>query len=284
MTRNTKSSVSRATVRRTSKAKPPLPPPPLPPPYGTPEWIAYRKAAIAKTSFPNGMDYGDPTSPVGHACGVRISSRLTRDYRHTHRKLAMDIYPQEVIDVLVKAGVKKWVLMGLHGYVGYMSDPRATQDVDILVAAREKKKAIEAVKAAWPTLIVQEYPEVVRFRDPNDPGYDGQPKPTIDIMLPVAKFQKTILKSYVVIDAATQHAIPRIEAALVSKYAAMISDTRSMDKKELDCSDFRRIVRANRKLIDLPSLRRLADEVWTGGADEIERFLDVAVSERPFVL
>ena len=279
MTRNTKSSVSRAAVRRTSKAKPPPPPP-----YGTPEWIAYRRAEIAKTSFPSGMDYGDPTSPVGHAYGVRQSSRLTRDYRHTHRKLAMDIYPQEVIDVLVKAGVKKWVLMGLHGYVGYMPDPRATQDVDILVSAREKTKAVEAIKAAWPTLIVQEYPEVVRFRDPNDPGYDGQPKPTIDIMLPAAQFQKTILKSYVVIDAATQHAIPRIEAALVSKYAAMVSDTRSMDKKEQDCSDFRRIVRANRKLIDLRSLRRLADEVWIGGADEIERFLDVAVSEQPFAL
>ena len=40
----------------------------------------------------------------------------------------------------------------------------------------------------------------------------------------------------------------------------------------------------DRKLIDIPSLRRLADEVWAGAADEIVRFLDIAVSERPFEL
>ena len=281
MSRTTKLPKVDSVKTRTARAKPVKPPLP---PYGTPEWIAYRKAAIAKTSFPNGMDYGDPTSPVGHAYGVRQSSRLTRDYRRLHRKLAMDTTPQEVIDVLVKAGVKKWVLMSLHGYVDYMPDPRATQDVVILVSAREKKKAVEAIKAAWPTLFVEEYPEVVRFRDPNDRGIDGRPRPTIDMMLPAAAFQKTILKSYVLIDAATQHSIPGIEAALVSKYAAMVSDTRSMDKKEQNCSDFRRIVRANRKLIDLPSLRSLADKVWPGGADEIERFLDIAVSEQPFAI
>ena len=275
MTRTTKPPKVTATKVRAASPQPvPL--------YGTPEWVAYRKAAIAKTS--GFMDYGDPTEPVGHAYGVRVSSRLTRDYRQLHRKLAMDITPQPVIDVLVKAGVKKWVLMGLHGYVGYMAAPRATQDVDILVSTRERKKAVEAIKAAWPMLIVEEFPEVVRFRDPNDLGADGKPKPTIDLMLPWTPFYQTILNSYVIIDEQTQHAIPRIEAALVSKYSAMVSDTRSMDKKEQDCSDFRRIVRANRKLIDIPSLRRLADEVWNGAADEIVRFLDIAVNELPFEL
>ena len=275
MTRTTKPPKVAATKVRAAPATPV-------PPYGTPEWIAYRKAAIAKTS--GFMDYGDPTEPVGHAYGVRLSSRLTRDYRQLHRRLAMDIGPQEVIDVLVKAGVKKWVLMGLHGYVGYMAAPRATQDVDILVSPQERNKAVEAIKAAWPSLIVEDYPEVVRFLDPNDPGPAGKPKPTIDLMLPWTPFYKTILKSYVIIDKATGHSIPRIEAALVSKYAAMVSDTRSMAKKAHDAGDFRHIVQANRKLIDIPSLRRLADEVWAGAADEIVRFLDIAVSERPFEL
>ncbi len=250
--------------------------------YGTPEWVAYRKAAIAKTS--GFMDYGDPTEPVGHAYGVRLSSRLTRDYRQLHSKLAMDITPQPVIDVLIKAGVKKWVLMGLHSYVGYMAAPRATQNVDILVSLRERNKAVEAIKAAWPSLIVEDYPEVVRFLDPNDPGPDGKPKPTIDLMLPWTPFYMTILKSYVIIDKATGHSIPRIEAALVSKYAAMVSETRSLGKKTHDAGDFRHIVQASGKLIDIPSLRRLANEVWNGAADEIERFLDIAVNERPFEL
>lgn len=196
----------------------------------------------------------------------------------------MDITPQPVIDVLVKAGVKKWVLMGLYGYVGYLAEPRATQDVDVMVSQRDRKKAVNAIRAAWPTLIVQSYSEVVRFRDPNDLDLRGNPKPTIDIMLPWAKFQQTILKDFVTTDKLTQHHIPRLEAALVAKYAAMVSVLRSFEKKEYDAGDFRRMVRANREKIDLPSLRRLAAEVWEGGADEIEQFLDIATSSRPFNL
>lgn len=51
----------------------------------------------------------------------------------------MDITPQQVIDVFNAAGVKSWVLMGLHGYVGYMPQPRATQDVDVMVRHSERK-------------------------------------------------------------------------------------------------------------------------------------------------
>jgi hypothetical protein len=58
---------------------------------------------------------------------MRISVEITSDYRATHRKAAMDIKPQDVIDVLVSAGVKKWVLMGLHGYVGYLPQPQDGQ-------------------------------------------------------------------------------------------------------------------------------------------------------------
>ena len=273
MTRTTKPPKAAATKFRAAPQQPV-------PPYGTPEWVAYRKAAIARTSF--FMDYGDPTAAVGHAYGVRQSSRLTRDYRQIHRKLAMDITPQPVIEVLIKAGVKKWVLMGLHGYVGYMAMPRATQDVDILIAMREKKKAVDAIKAAWPTLLVEEFPVVIRFRDPNDLGADGQPKPTIDLMLPYHDYQKTILKSYVIRDEETQHAIPRIEAALVAKYAAMMSDERARDKKEQDSSDFRRITRPNMSRIDIPKLRFLAEEFWVGAGDDIVRFLDLAVRDEAF--
>ena len=61
-----------------------------------------------------------------------------------------------------------------------------------------------------------------------------------------------------------------------------MSETRSRDKKEQDAVDFRRIVKANRKLIDLPSLRLLAEEVWIGAGDDIVEFLDIAVSDQPF--
>ena len=194
----------------------------------------------------------------------------------------MDISPQAVIDVLVAAGVKNWVLMGLHGYVGYLPDPRATQDVDVMVPYRQRKRAVNAIREAWPNLIVHELSQVVRFLDPEDRTPDGQPKPVIDLMQPWGKFQETILREYVVIDKETLHRIPRLEAALVSKYAAMLSDFRDRDKKEQDAVDFRRMVRVNHDRIDRGALRRLADEVWEGGAEEIERFLEIALSDQPF--
>jgi hypothetical protein len=146
----------------------------------------------------------------------------------------MDIAPQDVIDVVVRAGVKHWVLMGLHGYAGYLPDPRATQDVDLLIARSERRRAVNAIRQAWPGLIVREFPEVVRFLDSNDLGPDNQPRPVIDLMMPWGQFQETILKEYAILEPETQHRIVTLEAALVSKYAAMISAFRERDRKEQD--------------------------------------------------
>ena len=194
----------------------------------------------------------------------------------------MSIGPQEVIDVLVAAGVKNWVLMGLHGYVGYLALPRATQDVDIMIPYSERKRAIRAIRHAWPNLIVRELSQVVRFLDPGDLGPDDQPKAVIDLMQPWGKFQETILKQHVLVDQETQHRIPTLEAALVSKYAAMVSPHRDVDKREQDAVDFRRMVRANHQRIRHDVLRRLADEVWDGAGQDIERFLKIALSNEPF--
>ena len=194
----------------------------------------------------------------------------------------MDIAPQDVIDVLVEAGIKGWVLMGLHGYVGYLPDPRATQDVDVMVPYGQRKRAVKAIRQAWPDLLVHELSQVVRFMDPQDRYPDGQPKPVIDLMFAWGKFQQTILKKHVVIDAQTQHRIPSLEAALVSKYAALISQYRDRAKKELDAADFRRMVRANHERINRDALRPLANEVWDGGGDEITQFLEIAITDQPF--
>lgn len=250
----------------------------------SPEWYAWRKAQIAKHDAPPELNEGEPQGAVGHEYGIRTTTRLIHNYRELHRKQAMDITPQQVIDVLVKAGVKKWVLMGLHGYVGYFADPRTTQDVDVMIAPSERKKAVKAISTAWPTLLVTQCDVVVRFRDPNDLDHRGDPKPTIDLMLPWSQFQQTILKEFVKIDPATRHRIPRLEAALVAKYAAMISIFRSLEKKEYDAGDFRRMVRANIGDINRESLRKLADEVWDGGGKEIGRFLDRAINNQPFEL
>ena len=247
----------------------------------TPEFLAARHAAmLAQTGFV-GVDDLDPTGPSGHAYGLRVSSRLTSDYRKRLKRGIVDVTPEEVIDCLKQAGVKNWVLMGLHGYVGYLPMPRATQDVDVMVSYSEKSRATKAVAARWPMLTQIELSQVVRFLDPTDIDPDGKPKPVIDVMLPWGPFQKTILEKHVIIDKETGSRYPTLEAAIVSKYAALVSPHRSRDKKTYDAGDFSRIVRANHEAIDREILKSLGDQVWERGGNEVLRFVDLTIQDQP---
>jgi hypothetical protein len=194
----------------------------------------------------------------------------------------MDITPQDVIDCLVGAGVRNWVLMGLHGYVGYLPMPRATQDVDVMVPYSQKVRAAKAIAERWPTLEMRALSQVVRFHDPGDLDADGIPKPVIDIMLPWSPFQETILKEHVYVDPETGHRLPTIEAAIASKYAALVSPHRSAEKKEYDAGDLRRLIKANHNSINILKLKSLAAQVWEGGGSEIEDFVSRALNDQPF--
>jgi hypothetical protein len=253
-----------------------------PPTPFTPAYLEMRRQALERVADLSGLSDGDPTLPAGHAYAIRKSAWLTSEFRRQHRKAAMDITPQDVVDVLNAAGIKDWVLMGLHGYVGYMPDPRATQDVDVMVPYNVRPRATKAIRERWPQLVVRELSQVTRFMDPADLDANGQPKPVLDVMHPWSPFQELILKEYVVIDKTTQHRLPTLEAALVSKYAAMVSPHRTREKKEYDGADFRRLVKANREQIDEEALKRLAALVWERGAEDILRFTEIAPTDQPF--
>lgn len=250
--------------------------------FFSPAFLEKRRLALEQAGSPRDLDQFDPTLPAGHAYAIRTSTRLTSYTKRHQRKAAMDITPQDVIDTLNSAGIKDWVLMGLHGYVGYMPDPRATQDVDIMLPYSRRTQAKKAIAARWPELVIRELSQVTRFMDPLDLDPQGQPKPVIDLMHPWSPFQELILKEYVVVDEETQHRLPTLEAALASKYAAMISPHRDRDKKEYDAGDFRRLVRANRDRIRHADLRRLTALIWENGADEVERFIQTALSDEAF--
>ena len=252
----------------------------------TREYLEKRRRAVAQQEQFEAADAGTPDCPAGHARGVRISVAITSDYRHTHRKNAMDIRPQDVIDVLMAAGVKKWGLMGLHGYVGYLPQPRATQAVDLLISHADRTRAVRALRDAWPSLVVEELEAVVRFKDPADCDANGSPKPVVDLMLPWSSVNQAILASndYVVVDRQTLHRIPTVEAALAAKYAALLSDFRDWNRKQQDAVDFRSIARSNYERVRRDILRRLGDLVWEGGGEELERFLEIAQRDEPFPL
>ena len=255
---------------------------PLPSDTTSAEFIAARNAAMARHDSLRFMDAGDPTGPCGHPYGLKVSMRLTTDYRSTWRNESMDVKPSEVTDCLRQAGVEHWCLMGLHGYVGYLPMPRATQDVDVMVPHNQKKKAVKALSERWPELEKEEFPPVVRFYDPGELDRDGNKIPVIDLMLPWSPFQETILKDHVIVDELTLNRHPTPEAAIVSKYAALISPHRRFDKKQQDATDLGRLIRANHPNYDTSAVQSLAGEVWEGGDEEILSFIDCALKEKPF--
>jgi hypothetical protein len=90
------------------------------------------------------------TGPIDHRAGLDSVSWLTRTQYKMHRPDAMQVEPNELIRVLNEAGVK-FVLMGHHGISGWLSAPRATRDVDVVVQKRHHAKAIRAIQSAWPS-------------------------------------------------------------------------------------------------------------------------------------
>lgn len=210
---------------------------------------------------------------------------MTSTFRQTrYQGRSMDVKPSEVTAVLREAGVRRWVLMGLHGYVGYLPEPRATQDVDVLVDHDDRAAAVAAIEDRWPTLEVRASEVVVRFMDPGELDADGRSKPVIDVMLPWSHLHAEVLKSQVVVDEATDDRVPTLEAALAAKYAAMVSPNRQPAKKAFDAGDFRNLVLSNADQIDSEELVRLAELVWEGATDDILDLLDAAKTDRPFEL
>jgi hypothetical protein len=175
-----------------------------------------------------------------------------------------------------------WMFAGLHGYMGYLREPRATQDVDVMAPCDSLAKARAAIEIRWPELVVRDLPHLTRFADPADRDAEGNAKQVIDLIHPCSPFQELVLKEYVLVDEKTRHRLPTLEAAVVSKYAAIKSRNRAYVDKEQDKGDLRGLVKANRDGLREEDLRRLASLVWENGADEIRRFIELALADRPF--
>lgn len=227
-------------------------------------------------------DHGTPTQPVGYASGVRTAVQIVRSFRKTYRSESQNVEPDQVIEVLRKAGIKQWVLMGLYGYVGYLAEPRATQNVDVLIATDELEQATAAILKKWPKLIPEPLAVVTRFRDPGEVTVDGEMKQVIDLMLPSNPCYDAVLKKYHRIDEQTGHRLPIIEAACAAKFSALVSPYREFERKQQDAVDFRKIVLPNQDSIDRKLLAELGGLVYSGGGGKILEYLDLAIAQKPF--
>jgi hypothetical protein len=206
-----------------------------------------------------------------HAAALRDSTRLTQIFYRMYRPGEVMVTPAEIIEVLNKAGVD-FVLMGTHGVGGWRSEPRASDDVDFLIAASSHRKAVAAITKAFPKLKKKAEKVVTRFRDPTTKRI------VVDLMKPCAPYYLEVFKNTV--PAGQTHRIPDLEMALVSKFAALMSPLRIDKKKSIDAGDFMDIVDTNSEIIDMEKLQRLAALVCSDGAEKIVEFVEDARAGR----
>jgi hypothetical protein len=171
------------------------------------------------------------------------------------------ISPQQVIAILNRAKVP-FVLVGAYGLAGWMN-PRATKDVDVVVALRQVKKAVRLLIEAFPNLDAEDTEVVVRMRD------RGSKEVAIDVMKPSQQPYREIFRNAVKITAkGQQYRIPTLEMALTCKFAPMISLARVDARKYQDAHDFIVMVQQNPD-IDLGKLAELGDLIYSDGGKEI---------------
>jgi hypothetical protein len=211
-----------------------------------------------------------------HLEALHTSSRLSSHFREHHQHpMAIDITPEQVIDVLHQAGIK-CVLMGTHAINTYRDQARATQDVDVLVRKKDVSRAIRMLQEAFPGLTLKDTKVVARFVDP------ATAKVVVDLMKPTQKVFQMVFRHTVAVG--DTHLIPSLEMALVSKFAAMTSPFRDRLRKMQDTVDFGFVVEHSKEAIDMAKLTRLAEVVYPGGSAEIKKLVEDFLAGRPIVI
>jgi len=202
-----------------------------------------------------------------HSRSLAKSTALSEYYDPTM------ILPLDVISVLNRARIS-FVLVGLHGVSGWMKEPRATQDVDIIVSAKHHKKALRELIVAFPNLEADEQEVVTRLRD------RATHEVAIDVMKPNELYRAAFKHTETITAGKQKYRIPCLEMALAMKFAPMISLNRREEDKLQDAHDFILMVKANRD-IDLKKLSELGDLVYsTGGIELLELVRKVRAGEK----
>jgi hypothetical protein len=212
---------------------------------------------------------GGSLTLLDHRTALRISSNVTRNIRQLQGRTKVDIQPREVIKILNKARIK-FTLVGAHGIAGWLVDPRASQDVDVIIHAQHKK-AVQAIRKAFPALREMDAEVVTRFIDP------ATDRPVIDLMKPDSDLHQNVADYTVQVG--KTHRVPRLEMALALKFAAMESPHRKEIKKHQDAVDFESMVAAHGEEIDDDVLFSLGEMVKNGGGKAILRLVEDAMVE-----
>jgi hypothetical protein len=178
------------------------------------------------------------------------------------------IAPLAVIGVLNRAKVR-FVLVGAHGLGGWMREPRATQDVDVVVMERHLKKATRALLAAFPQLEARDEEVVVRLTD----RASGQV--VIDLIKQRELYRETFKHTREVSEGGESYEIPSLEMALAMKFAAMIDPRRDHADRHQDAHDFILVAKQNPET-DREVLQALGERIYGGGGAGLLEMIEKA--------
>ncbi len=189
-------------------------------------------------------------------------------------QMATLIQLPDVIRVLNRAKVS-FVLVGAHGLASWRGKPRATQDVDVVVASRQLKKAVAALVAAFSNLEPIDLPVVIRLRNRETA------KVAIDVMKPVQQPYSSVFKHARKVQVEGQPVrIPSLEMAIAMKFSALASLHRAEEDKYQDAHDFIYIIK-NHPELDKEKLSELASLIYPdGGKDVLEMVRRVKAGEK----
>ena len=220
----------------------------------------------------------DARQSIGHDAAVQESFYLTKQFYtlwgHVVPKSPVDLH--SILRTLTEKKIP-FVLTGAHGIGGWTGRPRSTKDVDILVkAGRNHVRAVNAMKALYPELEVQDHGGVIAFNVP------GEKESVIDVTYPLRADQEETLSNPTWTEnteLGLRYRVPSLEEALANKYGAMLTPARASRKRRQDIIDFEYMVQHSldkgRNAIDLDRLVVLGEKVWPGGGGkEIHRLVE----------
>ena len=180
--------------------------------------------------------------------------------------------PRDFLDVLI-AGRIDFVVLGLYGISGWLKEPRATQDLDVLVSKRQHRRAVAVVREAFPGLTVADTPVATRFLKGKHAVLD-----VIKAYHPL--FSDAFKNAVHQLVGGKKVSVPDLEMALALKFFSMTSPGRRQADQFQDAHDFINMVESN-QAPDFRKLFELGDKAYAGGGRELEKMVkDVRAGRR----
>lgn len=189
-------------------------------------------------------------------------NNLIKSYELSKLTIDSVINPLEIIKLFEDKGLN-YVLVGGHMLAYYTNNPRATVDVDFIIAEADFNKARKIITANYSKLRQNDKTHHVTFDCIHSKDSEAE---RIDLIKDGFPLFKQVLKA--LSKKSGKLKIPNIEAAIVLKFAASISPNRAEDDKLIDQADLINLIKTKAKLNE-KTLVLLAECIYTGGGNEL---------------